>query len=198
MNNKRIAQLHRNLSVTHTLIADEFMKGADPEIIIIPPTPVPEPPSGNKIPVRIFFYGMSHSYKEPVDIQINGVWYNFSQSMDVKFKINQAVGTIIEVDAPITRIELREEQIRFPHLNEAGFGFTNIKYGAVPAHDNLLEMSEAKWSSWEHGKANHTAHWGDLGRSTPDPNFFRISVPRSFNDTEKFAIYVSGYRENKP
>ena len=184
MDKKRIAQLFREL-------ADEF-ESAEP---VQPATPEP---TGDTIPVRIFFYGMSHSYKSPIDIKINDTWYNFSKNFEQKFKINGAVGTVIEVPFPITRIEFRESQIRFANLNENGFGWTNIKYGAVPSQDNLLDVNENKWSRWENGKANHTARWGDLNRSHNDDGFYKIDVPSSFNDPGKFAIYVSGYGENRP
>ena len=191
MNKPKIAQLYRQ-------IAQEFESEPTQPPVHNPEPPVTNPPPTGKIPVRILFYGKNHSYKPPIDIMINGVWYDFSIAMDVKFRINQAVGTLIHVDAPITSIALAKRQIHNPNLNEGGFGWTNIKYGAVPANDEMLDVNDSFWSRWVHGKANHTAHWGDLNRSTPDPEFYKIDVPNEFNDSGKFAIYVSGYGENRP
>jgi len=192
---KRIAELFRQLANEF----DEVGVIEPPKPPVQPlPDPNPAPPTGNKMLLRVFFYGTNHTYKNPLDIRINGKWYNFSRDMKETIKLNGAVGTVIEVESPITNIELRESQIRFPHLNEGGFGWTNIKYGAVPSADNIHSITESKWSSWEFGKANHTARWGDLNRSHNDDRFYIIDVPKSFNDTGQFAIYVSGYGENKP
>jgi len=194
---KQYAQYLREKNALNEKWAKVFE--GEPTPYIPQPTPEPtKPPTGNKMLLRVFFYGMNHSYKKPLDIRINGKWYNFSQDMKETIKLNGAVGTVIEVESPITNIELRESQIRFQYLNEGGFGWTNIKYGAVPASDNIHSITESKWSSWENGKANHTARWGDLNRNWNDDNFFKINVPTSFNDTGQFAIYVSGYGENRP
>lgn len=191
MDRQRIAQLYREL-------ANEFESGGG-NPMPTQPNPEPTPQPTGKIPVRIFFYGLNHSYKAPIDIQINGIWYDFSVAMDVKFRINSAVGTIIHVDSPIKTIAFAKSQINFGHLNEDGFGNTNFKYGAVPPEDDLLNVNDSFWSRWVHGKANHTSYWGDIGgRNTRDPEFYKIDVRADFNDSGQFAIYASGYGENRP
>jgi len=190
----KISQLFRQL-------ADEFEAPKTPQPIPqpTPPTiPQPTPPSGFKMPVRVFFYGLNHSYKKPVDIMINGVWYDFSTQMDVKFRVNQAVGTIIYVNEPITHIQISKSQIHNPNLNNSGFGNTNIKFGAVPPEDDMTNINDSFWSRWVNGKADHTSYIGSLSRGmVVDPEFYKINVRPDFNDSGKFAIYVSGYGENR-
>ena len=188
LDTKRIADLHLQL-------AKEF-DAARPDPLP-DPIPVPDPPSPATMLVRVFFYGTNHSFKTPVDMKINGKWYNFSQNMVPTIGINQAIGTVFSMNEKIRTIELRESQIRFAGLNQDGFGYTNIKYGAVPAEDNFEQITEEKWSSWVFGKANHTARWGDLSGKFDNKDFYKIVVPDSYNDSGRFAIYVSGHGENK-
>lgn len=163
------------------------------------PQPTPEQPTGDKIPIRILFYGLNHSYKPPIDICINGVWYDFSIAMDRKWGINSAIGTVVEVESPVRSIKLAKKQIYNPNLNNGGFGNCNIKYGAVPYGDSLLEgLHDGFWSRWFDGHGQHTARHGAHGRDFVDENFYIIEdILPSWSKTGKFAIYVSGYGENR-
>jgi len=197
LDTKRIADLHLQIAKEFDAAKPDPLPDLPPEV----PEPIqPEPPpSSETMPVRVLFFGMNHSYKPPVDVMINGVWHDFSVQMDVKIRVNQAVGTLIHVNSPITTIAVAKSQIHNPNLNREGFGNTNIKYGAVPPEDDMVNINDSFWSRWVHCKANHTSYIGSLQRGmVVDPEFYKINVHPSFNDSGKFAIYVSGYGENAP
>lgn len=167
----------------------------------------PENPSPNQTQVLVIFLDTGFTLTPPIDVRINGEWYNFSQTANQNWNssIGGARGRVFNVNGAVRDIKMRNSQInRGPSvLNNHGYGFTSLKIMAKHPSSNLhaLDNNPSSLNYWAYSYQSRgilLLRSGFNATFSPDPNFYQYSPSASWSESGKLVILVGGVGRHHP
>ena len=180
-------------------------------------------PSGNGTQVLVMFmrndlapiYTGKESPVHPIDVQINGKWYNTAneQSWDCFLggDRNRGVGKIFNLPGNFTGFSFAEEQMKISGVNMRGWGWSHFKLLNLHPDFDLKNPSVRTSSPSFWGRAhstgvllgpggwnNHTGtYYWDFHKLLQNNLGGMMSISR-MNKTKKVGIFISGRGVNNP
>ncbi len=167
------------------------------------PDPTEPDDPDDPVDVLIMFLDTNFEFTTPVDIRLNGIWYEYyGKTIDDPIwesSLHNARGHIITIDGPLTDVEFSTDQIQIDGLNNHGFGSFNYKILKRDAATDLTNLNA------EPGNINYWAHHYDgilllrhgyNGTYAPDPYFYNYDVPVHWSDNKKVIIHIGGHGYN--
>ena len=163
-------------------------------------------PGQTEVLVMFSSYDQSYAFEKPVDIKLNNTWYRFhGRSAGDSYwntSLGDGRGRVITLNETLTRVEFKPEQLQVSGLNAYNFGFWHYKIFNKDSDADLYNqhIGGSGINRWEtHAGAGRLI--GRCGYNTtidPDPYFYTLNVPSSYNNTGKIMIIINGYGRNNP
>ena len=137
--------------------------------------------------------------QEPVDVRINGKWYEFwgrSQSDPIwNQRLHNTRGLVFYLNEPVRSVELDLSQIHREGSENYGYGYFNWKVTSAPSDMDMRNATGNPSKDYIFGVHKDFGiqlyRHGSNGRNFDNPEFWRYSVPQAWNETGKIKILIS-------